>query len=124
MEEPAEDPLGHRSKGNQEAPRLGRGRDRPKIAKLFADEQCKKAILDFLATIDVGKTAGPRVVEVVEAGGEAARPRSRRAQGTPRTDCGGRGEVGRGEVGSICFSLFVFFLFGHLRAGSGREAST
>jgi len=32
-----------------------RGRDRTKIAELFADER----VLDFLATTDVGRTAGP-----------------------------------------------------------------
>ena len=36
-------------------------RDCTKIAKLFADERCSQAILNFLATTDVGRTAGPSV---------------------------------------------------------------
>ena len=43
-----------------------RGRDRTKIAELFVDERCSQAILDFLATTDVGRTAGPLVAEVGE----------------------------------------------------------
>jgi len=50
-----------------------RTRDRTEIAGLFADERCSKAILDFLATTDVGKTAGPLVAAVEgEAGGEVS----------------------------------------------------
>jgi len=45
-----------------------RTRDRTKIAELFADERCSKAILDFLATTDVGKTARPLVAAAEEAG--------------------------------------------------------
>ena len=40
-----------------------RGRDRTEIAELFADERCSQTILDFLATADVGRTAGPPVAE-------------------------------------------------------------
>ena len=40
-----------------------RGRGSTKIAELFADERCSQAILDFLATTDVGRTAGPPVAE-------------------------------------------------------------
>ena len=36
----------------------GRGKDRFKISELFADGRCSKAILDFLATTEVGRT-GP-----------------------------------------------------------------
>ena len=59
MEKPAEDPLGNRPGGGQEAsgPKP-RGEDRTKIAELFANERCSQAILDFLATTDVGRTAG------------------------------------------------------------------
>ena len=35
-----------------------RARDRTKIAELFVDERCSKAILEFLATTNVGKAAG------------------------------------------------------------------
>jgi len=49
-----------------------RGKVRTKIAELFADERCSQALLDFLATTDVGRTAGPPVTE--DTG--AARPRS------------------------------------------------
>jgi hypothetical protein len=35
----------------------GRGKDRFKIRDLFADERCSQAILDFLATTDVGRLA-------------------------------------------------------------------
>jgi len=34
-----------------------RGRDRFRIADLFADERCTKAILEFLESTDVGKKA-------------------------------------------------------------------
>ena len=44
-------------------PRNFRGRDRTKIAELFADERCSQAILGFLATTDVGRTSGPPVAE-------------------------------------------------------------
>jgi len=43
----------------RKCPGLVHTRDRTKIAELFADERCSKATLDFLATTDVGKTAGP-----------------------------------------------------------------
>ena len=36
-----------------------RGRDRTSIAELLADERCSQAVLDFLATTDVGRTSGP-----------------------------------------------------------------
>jgi len=45
-----------------------RGRGRTKVAELFADERCSQAILDFLATTDVGRTAGPQVAEEGEGG--------------------------------------------------------
>jgi len=44
-----------------------RGRDRTKIVEL-ADERCSQAILDFLATTDVGRTAGPPVAKEGEEG--------------------------------------------------------
>jgi len=39
---------------------------------LFADERCSQALLDFLATIDVGRTAGPLVAEEGEEGASEA----------------------------------------------------
>ena len=47
---------------------MARASGRP---ELIADEQCRQAILDFLATADVGKTAGPPAAEA-EAGSEAS----------------------------------------------------
>ena len=49
-----------------------RGRDRTKIAELFADERCSQAILAFLAATDVGRTAGPPVAEEGEEGASEA----------------------------------------------------
>jgi len=37
-----------------------RGRNWITIAELLADEPCSQAVLDYLATTDVGGTAGPR----------------------------------------------------------------
>jgi len=47
------------------------GQDRFKISELFTDERCSKAILDFLATTEVGRTAGPPVADE-EPGSEAS----------------------------------------------------
>ena len=41
----------------------GRGRDRCRIADLFADERCTDAILAFLETTDVGRRAREEVWE-------------------------------------------------------------
>jgi len=46
----------------------GRGKDRFKISELFADD---RSILDFLATTEVGRTAGPQVADE-EPGSEAS----------------------------------------------------
>ena len=40
-----------------------RGRDRTSIAELLADERCSQAVIDFLATTDVGRTSGPPVAD-------------------------------------------------------------
>ena len=40
-----------------------RRRDRTSIAELLADERCSQAVLQFLATSDVGRTSGPPVAE-------------------------------------------------------------
>ena len=51
-----------------------------KVSGLFTDERCSKAILDFLATTEVGWTAGPLVAdeepgsEVSERDREGNRP--------------------------------------------------
>jgi len=47
------------------------GKDRFKISELFTDERCIKAILDSLATTEVGWTAGPPVADE-EPGSEAS----------------------------------------------------
>ena len=47
-----------------------RGRGRTKIAELFADERCSQAILDILATTDVGSHRWQKVQEQ-----RSARPR-------------------------------------------------
>jgi len=36
-----------------------RGRDRTNITELLADERCSQTVLDFLAIIDVSRTAEP-----------------------------------------------------------------
>ena len=47
--------------------------DRTGIAELLADERCSQAVLDFLATTDVGRTAGlPVVNEEDDAASEAS----------------------------------------------------
>jgi len=48
------------------------GPTRGEITELFADERCRQAILDFLATTDVGRTAGPLVAEEGEGGASEA----------------------------------------------------
>ena len=69
MEEPTEDSLGDRPRDPQ-APRPG---DRTNIAELLADEWCSQAVLDFLATTDVGRTADPPVAnEEDDAASEAS----------------------------------------------------
>ena len=72
-------------RGDQEAsgPNPGkrpqtRRRDRTKVAELFADERCSQAILDFLATTDVGRTAGPPVAEEGEGWASEASEREDR----------------------------------------------
>jgi len=49
-----------------------RGKDRTKIAELFADERCRQALLDFLATTDIERTADPPVAEEGEEGASEA----------------------------------------------------
>jgi hypothetical protein len=42
---------------------IGRGKDRFKIRDLFADERCRRAILNFLSTTDVGRRVKPDTAE-------------------------------------------------------------
>jgi len=95
VEEPTEDLLGHRPRGDQKAPGPTRTRGRTKVAELSADERCSRAILDFLATTEVSKTAGPPVGSGKEAVSEA-RVEEQRTRGAP-TVGGGRGEAGGEE---------------------------
>jgi len=48
---------------SRELPGPTRGRDRSSIAELLADEWCSQAVLEFLATTDVGRTSGPPVAD-------------------------------------------------------------
>ena len=69
------------------------GRDRTNIAELLADEQCSQAVLDFLATTDVGRTAGPPVAnEEDDAASEALEwePRERAERDWERMEEGDR----------------------------------
>jgi len=71
-----------------------RGRDRTKIAELFADERCGQAIL---ATTDVGRMAGPPVAEDARAAASEASEWDSR--GTARSfEGGGRAAPGEGGV--------------------------
>ena len=65
---------GNRPGGGLKLPGPTRGRDRTKIAEVFADERCSQAILDFLATTDIGRTAGLPVQKGEKE--RSARPRS------------------------------------------------
>jgi len=42
------------------------------MPRFFVDERCSQAILDSLATTDVGKTAGPPVAATEEEAGSEA----------------------------------------------------
>ena len=64
------------------------------------DERCSQTVLDFLATADVGKTAGPPAAEVEEAGSKALM-----WENGEREHLAQMGKVGKGEV------VFVFFSF-------------
>ena len=79
-----------------------RGRDRTTIAELFADERCSQAILDFLATTVVGRTADPPVAEEGEgAASDASEWEDQGTRGAARNveGGGGGGETGRGGAG-------------------------
>jgi len=101
MEKPTKDPLDDRLGRDWKAPWPTRGKDRTKIAELFADERCSQALLYFLATTDVGRTAGPPVAEEGEEGAsEAFGVGRQRTRGAAHTVEGGGGETWRrGEGG-------------------------
>ena len=90
----------------------GRSEDRFKISECFADERCSKAILDFLETTEVGRTAGPPVAGE-EPGREGLGVGKERMQGIPCTGGRGREGAGRGggRLGIIDYLFFLFFLF-------------
>ena len=50
-------------KETRKLPGPTRERRRTSIAELLADERCSQAVLQFLATTDVGRTSGPPVAE-------------------------------------------------------------
>ena len=76
----------------------GRGKDRFKISELSADERCSEAILDFLATTEVGRTAGPPVVDK-EPGSEASEWEKREREGYSCQPSKGRGGAQRPHRG-------------------------
>ena len=101
------------------------GKGRLKISELFDDERCSKAILDFQATTEVGRTAGPPVADE-EPGSLGVG--EERARGISCTGGGGREGAGRGSGrlgggGFIDYLFFIFFLFisyvKHLKAEEG-----
>jgi len=83
------------------------GRDRTSIAELLADERCSQAVLDFLATTDVGRTSGPPVAsEEEDAASEASEKRGNRRSGLGR-EGRRRGWEGIGEVEVVSLSVFL-----------------
>jgi len=58
MEVTAEDLWTTILKETNKLPGCTRRRDRTSIAELLADERCSQAVLQFLATTDVGWTSG------------------------------------------------------------------
>jgi len=77
-----------------------RGRGRTKIAELLADERRSQAVLDFLATTDVGRTSGPPLIgdgdgEANEASEYVGR---QGARGTTGIFEGGRGKWPRRKI--------------------------
>jgi len=59
MEKPAKDPVDDCPEGDYPT----RRRDRTSTTELLADERCSQAVLQFLATTDVGRTPDPPVAE-------------------------------------------------------------
>jgi len=60
-------------KETRKLPGPTQGRYRTNIAELLADERCSQAVLQFLATTDVGRTSGPPVAEGEEDAASEAR---------------------------------------------------
>jgi len=106
VEEPAEDSLGNRPRRAPQAPPT-RGRDRTSTAELLADERCSQAVLEFLATTDVGRTSGPPVADededaACEASEWEAREHAERAWERREEE-----RLGRiGDVEMVSFSVF------------------
>ena len=63
MEKPAKTLWATVLKETRKLPGPTRERRRTSIAELLADERCSQAVLQFLATADVGRTSGPPVAE-------------------------------------------------------------
>jgi len=88
------------------------------------NEQWSPAILDFLATMDVGKTAGPPVAVAgeEEAGSEASEWENREYEEHLAQSTEGEANLGE-EERSICFPFsgggFTYFPFVNHKAGSG-----
>ena len=104
----------------------GQGKDRFKISELFADERCSKATLDFLATTEVGRTAGPSVAGG-EPGSEASEWEKREreeylAQVAEEERALGEGaeDLGRGDCQFSFPSLFRFYFICQASKGGGR----
>ena len=84
-------------KETKKLPGPTRDRDRTKIAELLADERCNQAVLQFLATTDVGRTSGPPVAEDEEdAASEASGMGSEGSGETGLGEEGGGGSFGEG----------------------------
>ena len=103
----------------------GQRRNRPrrkpvKISELFADERCSKAILDFLATTEVGRIAGPPVADE-EPGSEASEWEKREREGylAQVAEEGGcwRGRKIRGR------GLFLFYFMSTIERRVGTRRS-
>jgi len=87
-----------------------RGWDRTSIAELLADERCSQAVLDSLATTDVGRTSGPLVAsEEEDAVSEASEWEAREQAERDLGEKGGRrrGWEGIGEVEVASLSVFL-----------------
>jgi len=92
----------------------GQAKDRFEISELFADERCSKAILDFLATTEVGRTAGSPVADK-EPGSEASEWEKRERVAEEER------ALGEGAEGlSIIFSFSFSFLF-HVKHRKAEE---
>jgi len=102
----------------------GGGKDRFKISELFAEERCSKAILDFLATTEVGGTARPPVAGE-EPGSEPSEGEKRGreeylAQVAEEESAGTRGgRLGGGGITDYRFLSFHFYFVCQASKGGG-----